>query len=1413
MAAINPEIIVSSIQIIDPILALLVKRTGSDLVPFGLLKSSIPTSASLPGQCVSDAIKPVDKNNGTTRYNAGLTVISSIPELARRGVLRLEIREEKDEIDHDWIGNYENNTSNHFIGANSDEYSKDLFVGFPLPPDQCSDSSKISSKKKSNIKQKIPQLHGSTKAAGKRRLAALKKSLKLNPVIMVGEQDNQLKKEKHSGSVFCDEEKRQLEKISVIDREKNLVIENDLYSPGLIERSINVAKDSCSIKALQSLQQLFQRCAGKSRILSDNMPHLRILPNQASYAGCQPQRQTRHGVISPEMKKIIPTEIVDAFSINLDNGKNDGRKLFAHQSEAIRSALTNTHTLVCTGTGSGKSLCFIIPVLTSAMYSGSTSFLIFPTKALTQDQFVKLHHVLASSGLQDKIRLGVIDGDTPHYERTKIVESCNIVLTNPDTLHAAMLPNWKTTYRTLFSKLKYVVMDEAHVYEGTFGTHVSLVLSRLVRICSVAKEQEDYITSSKATGQDIRPIFLACSATITHPEAHFRNLCPIPNEAEISILSAEDDGSPCGAKHFFVWNPPLTTIGGKSTGTVFVQDCEKTKLNNDDVKHRPKKRKHSSFVNESDTFNCFNDAGVKVDLVKTKYDVNNIGTTFTANPVTDFVRRRHPADETAILLATALENNVRCIAFCKTRSLVEWVYDRCVSRLRSNPSTSHLTSKVESYRGGYSAGTRHDIERRLFQNQLLGVVGTSALELGIDIGGIDLTLHCGYPGSIHSLLQQSGRGGRGNGSLSDKEFASSFSIIVCFNSPAEQHMWRNPSSILFRNERTSSRREIENDSSSSLLLNSGILRGHLLCASSEFPLTGADSVRVLTGQASNNIQAGNNPSYMSDHDLFGSSDTYTHALQNLLDKTLVRKESHILSCEINDSKNMNVAPHQKPFRLGGDIAKIENTNNQQHKSSGVFMSFSAHPAVENPWTLVSMRSVEPLSYSIVDVSQNNGCKDKVVHKSAIIDTIPYSRVFYYAFPGAVIRHRGRKYEIIAMDQPPTVLESYGLWNGSKLAAYAKPITKLQYLTRALSLLKITVVKRLQSVDHMEENNDASTSIRNRHTKSACLNISPDVSSNVFDTIVAKNPLSIGSIGGNGVVNIKRTVHGFAKISPVTRIEISRTEIAMPPMEFDTNGIWLDTEAPVLSPLLEGLDLDYHAGVHALSHAIMAIAPLFVSGCTQSDIDCDHGYRDCSRIMIFDVRAGGGGVCSQLWRHLFSNDIRNSGVLEAAIDVLENCESCSRSQSDVGCPACLHSIPCMNFNQGLSRKSGSVIAKRLLQRVKSTKYSQYCCAGQRASDDGHFIDEYGEGKDRETVGATNASEEKTTPRKLRRRKNFQNAFDLESAKKRHIVIGRPCWPGSENSMFNADEIQEANVNTKLFTDYDLSEEGGFMNQAS
>lgn len=927
----------------------------------------------------------------------------------------------------------------------------------------------------------------------------------------------------------------------------------------------------------------------------------------------------------------------------------------------------------------------MLPILTAAYNSDRTSLVMFPTKALAQDQLSKLTTLLSTNpDLATRIRPATLDGDCPHAARVDIAATANVILTNPDTLHAAILPSWRTLYTHMLSRIQYVVIDEAHVYEGIFGAHVAMILSRLVRVSIAAACHQSL--------QPRLPTFVAASATLPWPQQHFRLLCPISAQAPVAILTNKEDGSPRSEKHFFVWNPPILNSDGTCTGKV-TYPCPNPKPGGNKAVStsagvaglkRPRDEESTS-------------AGVVVSPPASQADsALTVQPAFAANRKRRPVRRRHTevtlhrrhaADETALLLARAVVSGVRCIAFCKSRNLVEWVFERALACLKNDPSTAHLTSKVESYRGGYSMVERRQIEQKLFQNELLGVVGTSALELGVDIGGIDLTLHCGYPSSYASLLQQAGRAGRGASRLD----VPSCAVVVCFNSPSEQHIWRHPKALLGCGIATPN----------IIPVNHGLVQGHLLCASEEFPLTGPCPITVTQ-----NLSAGEEqPGLLNDHDLFGGQGVYEEALAVLRSSRAVLSENIVVS-----------------------------------SASGLTV-YKAHAAMNKAWSRISIRSIEPVQYSVVDVSHpgQGGRMDAIHDERAVMDTLPYSRVFYHAHPGAIITHRGRKYKVLSMTRPPSSVTD--TFDGSRaslnLAAFAKP-TKDKYATRPLSNLHITVVKQMERAEILA---------KLPGTESTTGSKKPG------DPV--KESMPTGNVdcnfAGCGAVTVKRSVHGYTKLSLITRAELSRTELSLPPLEFDTFGLWINTEADRMSLLLGD---SYGPGVHALSHAILAVAPLFAPGLVRSDLECDHSFFAPTRVMLFDERAGGSGSCERLWKSLFLP----KSILDAAVELLEECSSCRRDSGyDGGCPACLHVSNCVKFNMHLSRSAGATIGKRVIERVQETDlYKQFAKAASDESTDQH-------------------AGQPDTPRRKARTKALQKAKEMRSARDRQFVVGRPSWP--------------------------------------
>ncbi len=221
-------------------------------------------------------------------------------------------------------------------------------------------------------------------------------------------------------------------------------------------------------------------------------------------------------------------------------GRMGVERLYSHQAEAVYAAAEGP-TIVTTGTASGKSMCFNLPTLhILCQQTRARALYLYPTKALAQDQA----RALSSFGLPKRVRPAIYDGDTPREARADIRKNANVVLTNPDMLHVGILPN-HAAWHDLFANLAVVVIDEAHVYRGVFGSHVANVLRRLRRI---------------AAAYGTEPRFLLTSATIANPVELAQRLTGLE---DVSLI--DDDGSPAPERRIAVWNPPLTdeTVGAR----------------------------------------------------------------------------------------------------------------------------------------------------------------------------------------------------------------------------------------------------------------------------------------------------------------------------------------------------------------------------------------------------------------------------------------------------------------------------------------------------------------------------------------------------------------------------------------------------------------------------------------------------------------------------------------------------------------------------------------------------------------------------------------------------------------------------------------------------------------------------------
>ena len=331
-------------------------------------------------------------------------------------------------------------------------------------------------------------------------------------------------------------------------------------------------------------------------------------------------------------------------------------ELYAHQAEALDRAFDGP-TIVTTGTASGKSLCFQLPTLEVLTGDRAARALyLYPTKALAQDQA----RALNAFGLTKQIRPAIYDGDTPRNERAAIRKRSNLVLTNPDMLHVGILPHHHA-WDELLANLAFVVVDEAHVYRGVFGSHVANVLRRLRRA---------------AAFHGTEPRFLLASATIANPVELAEKLTGFH-----PFHLVDRDAAPRAARRVAMWNPPLLDA--------------------------------------------------------------------------DLGLRGSALSEAAELFSELIAAGARTICFMKSRKGVELILRHAVDRL-----DPELADRIAPYRAGYTPAQRQDIQRRLTRGELLGVVATDALELGIDIGELDAAICVTFPGTVASLRQMWGRAGR-----------------------------------------------------------------------------------------------------------------------------------------------------------------------------------------------------------------------------------------------------------------------------------------------------------------------------------------------------------------------------------------------------------------------------------------------------------------------------------------------------------------------------------------------------------------------------------------------------------------------------------------------------------------------------
>jgi DEAD/DEAH box helicase domain-containing protein len=411
---------------------------------------------------------------------------------------------------------------------------------------------------------------------------------------------------------------------------------------------------------------------------------------------------------------------------------------WSHQFEAADLAHHGRHVVISTGTASGKSLAFQLPILNAlAADPRARALYLSPTKALGHDQLRAAHALTAAVTRLDHVAPTSYDGDSPAEVRRFARERSRWLFSNPDMIHLSMLRN-HARWAVFLRGLRFVVVDECHYYRGIFGSNVAMVLRRLLRLCA------RYSAS---------PTVVFASATTASPGATAAELIGQ------TVAEVTDDGSPQGARTVALWEPALRTdLTGENGAPV----------------------------------------------------------------------RRSAGAEAARMMADLIAEGARTLTFVRSRRGAELT--AMGARARLDEIAPDLADKVASYRAGYLAEDRRALERALAEGELRGLATTNALELGVDIAGLDAVLLAGFPGTVTSFWQQAGRSGRrGQGALI---------VLIARDDPLDTYLVHHPAALL---DRPIERVVIDP-------ANPYVLGPQLLCAATELPLDDGE-VRAWSAEA------------------------------------------------------------------------------------------------------------------------------------------------------------------------------------------------------------------------------------------------------------------------------------------------------------------------------------------------------------------------------------------------------------------------------------------------------------------------------------------------------------------------------------------------------------------------------------
>lgn len=810
---------------------------------------------------------------------------------------------------------------------------------------------------------------------------------------------------------------------------------------------------------------------------------------QVCHVESYPARSAEYGnleeLVDSKGARLLSDDVTSALRNQLGIGR-----LFRHQLQSLQAVLAEKkHLCLTTGTSSGKSLAFALPILEEFRKNPNTTALIlFPTKALAQDQLGKLQKLFRA--VCPGLNVCTFDGDTARADRPELMKNFQVFLTNPDMLHYTILA-YHSRWRHILEKLRFIVLDEAHVYRAVFGTHIALLLRRLRRVL------QHY---------NARPQFIACSATMRNAKQFFSQLLALEETEDAVVI--DDDAAGRGERRFCIWNPP--------------------DLENDDVargvptRQERNSQKRGRFLEREGK-----SSGLPTHLP----------------PGVAFRTRASPFEQAAWILAQAMRRGHRTVCFLQVRSMVEVVLQAATGFLDDD---SGLKKRVAAYRAGYSAEERRRLEQQLHSGDLLGVVATNALELGIDIGDLDVTIHVGVPPTVASIWQQAGRAGRRG--------RASSAVLVAMDAPLEQHFCRYPEEFFAR---TLEARVPDVD-------NEFLLRGHLLCAASELaPLRSGELPRWFGENVSKVVEE-------------------------------CRQEGKLVL--------------QLP-RVGAP-----------DDGQGSIFRYCHVKGRKTPKEEVNLRDIDPVQFQII-----------VRGSTTPLETLDQKSTFMRLHPGALYLHQQWAYFVEELD-----------------------------LTKHIAWV---IPKNPKQLDYYTESREHAQVVLAGGGLARAAALRPELLQHLGTPVVRSGP-----------VKVHWRMYGFRKKAKKDHRILDMIDLALPPVEFPTQAVWMDLPGAILQPLVAAGHSVDRGGLHALEHAMIAMAPLCCD-LEAAELSCQHVRRDGDPnrylLLLYEQQKGGAGTAARVYT-------KWEELLERAVRLIEECPC------ESGCPKCIIVPRCGEYNHGLDK---------------------------------------------------------------------------------------------------------------------------------